>query len=111
MDISSVTARRSGSVPVFFDRQELNTILSLYGVFVASGDWKDYAIDSLGDRAVFSIFRRTAEAPLYRIEKQPKLRHRQGAYAVVAASGHVLKRGKELRAVLRVFDRKKLKLV
>ena len=57
---------------VHFTRQELDQILGLYGVFVASGEWKDYAIDGLSDRAVFSVFRRASEAPLYRIEKQPK---------------------------------------
>lgn len=98
-------------MPVHFDRKELDTILNIYGFFVAAGEWKDYAIDGLTDRAVFSIFRRAAEAPLYRIEKNPKLRNRQGMYQVVAMSGHVLKRGTDLRQVLSVFDRQKLKLV
>ncbi|WP_031554320.1 DUF2794 domain-containing protein [Parvularcula oceani] len=97
--------------PVYFDRTELDRLLQLYGVFVASGDWRDYAIDGLSDRAVFSVFRRAAEAPLYRIEKQPRLRGRQGMWAVVGAGGQVLKRGHELAAVLRHFDRQKLKLV
>ena len=96
---------------VHFDRRELDRLLQLYGCFVAKGDWKDYAIDDLPDRAVFSIFRRAAEAPLYRIEKQPKLARRQGAWAVVSMSGQILKRGHELEAVLRVFDAKKLKVV
>ncbi len=96
--------------PVYFTRQEMDKILGLYGFFVASGDWKDYAIDSLPDMAVFSVFRRASEAPLYRIEKQPKLARKQGAYCVVNASGQVLRRGQELSAVLKIFDRQKLKL-
>lgn len=96
---------------VHFDRRELDRLLQLYGFFVAKGDWKDYAIDGLPDRAVFSIFRRAAEAPLYRIEKQPKLARRQGAWAVVSMGGQILKRGHELETVLRVFDGKKLKVV
>lgn len=96
---------------VDFTRTELDTILNLYGFFVAAGEWRDYAIDSLADRAVFSVFRRAAESPLYRIEKQPKLAHRQGAYSVVGMGGQVLKRGHDLRQVLRIFDRQKLKLV
>jgi hypothetical protein len=72
---------------------------------VADGEWRDYAIDFLRDKAVFSVFRRTSEMPLYRIEKDPKLARRQGAYAVVAASGLILKRGHELARVLGVLDR------
>lgn len=72
---------------------------------VASGEWRDYAIDMLKDRAVFSVFRRTSEMPLYRIVKDPKLARRQGAYQVVAAGGLVMKRGHDLGAVLKVFDR------
>jgi Protein of unknown function (DUF2794) len=95
---------------VSFNRAELRTILDLYARKVAEGEWRDYAIDFTRDKAVFSIFRRTSEVPLYRIEKDPKLARRQGAYAVVAASGLVLKRGHELTQVLRILE-KPLKLV
>jgi hypothetical protein len=78
---------------------------------VADGEWRDYAIDHLEDRAVFSVFRRTSEMPLYRVEKVPELARRQGAYRVVAASGLILKRGHELAQVLKVLDRPKLELV
>lgn len=96
---------------VSFDRWELSQILSVYGRRVADGEWRDYAIDMLKDRAVFSVFRRYSEAPLYRIEKNPKFGRRQGAYSVVATTGLILKRGHELRRVLRIFDRSKLKVV
>jgi Protein of unknown function (DUF2794). len=95
---------------VSFDRLELQTILNLYGRKVAEGEWRDYAMDFLPEKAVFSIFRRTSEMPLYRIEKVPKLARRQGAYAVVVSSGLILKRGHELPLVLRVLD-KPLKVV
>jgi hypothetical protein len=103
---------RSAPVPsqVTFNRRELNRILDLYGRKVAAGEWRDYAIDFLKDRAVFSVFRRTSEVPLYRIEKDPKLAQRQGAYSVITASGHILRRGHELDRVLRVID-KSLSLV
>jgi hypothetical protein len=91
---------------VAFDRTELFEILRLYGRKVAEGEWRDYAIDHLETCAVFSIFRRTAEAPLYRIEKNPKLANRQGIYAVIAQGGVVLKRGQDLARVLTVIDRK-----
>jgi len=96
---------------VSFNRSELNQILTIYGRRVAEGEWRDYAIDMLRDRAVFSIFRRSTEAPLYRIEKNPKLSRRQGAYSVVSATGLILKRGHELGRVLRVFDNKKFYVV
>jgi hypothetical protein len=94
---------------VRYDRLELNRILTIYGRMVAAGEWRDYAIDFGDDAAVFSIFRRTSEMPLYRVEKRPKLRVRQGMFAVIDAGGRVLKRGHELENVLRVFDEKLLK--
>jgi len=89
---------------VTFERRELDRILDLYGRKVAAGEWRDYAIAFLRDRAVFSVFRRATEVPLYRIEKDLSLTRKQGAYAVVAASGCVLKRGHDLDRVLRAID-------
>ena len=96
---------------VSFHRVELNVILSLYGRMVAAGEWRDYGISNMRDAAVFSVFRRTAENPLYRIEKRPKLRNRQGEYAVIGMEGQVLKRGGDLRTVLRVLERKLIRSV
>lgn len=91
---------------VFFDRKELGLILRLYGQMVAAGEWRDYAISALRDLAVFSVFRRTAEYPLYRIEKRPRLRSKQGLYAVVGMDGRVLRRGADLAQVLKVLERR-----
>ena len=88
------------------DRFELNRILNLYGRMVADGEWRDYAIDFLRDRAVFSVFRRASEVPIYRIEKDPRLARKQGIYSVISASGLILRRGHELDRVLLVIDRK-----
>lgn len=96
---------------VHFHRTELNVILSLYGRMVAAGEWRDYGISALREVAVFSVFRRTAEHPLYRIEKRPKLRLRQGQYSVVGMDGQILKRGPDLRNVLRVLERKLIRSV
>lgn len=107
---SHATERGSAVVPVpsrvTFDRLELNRILNLYGRMVADGDWRDYAIDFFRDRAVFSIFRRASEVPIYRVEKNPRLARKQGAYSVISASGLILRRGHELDRVLLVIDRK-----
>jgi len=94
---------------VTFDRLELNRILGVYGRMVAAGEWRDYALDFLNEAAVFSIFRHAAEMPLFRIEKRPRLRAKQGQYSVVAAGGLILKRGQDLAQVLRIFDKKLLK--
>lgn len=92
-------------VGIHFDRREMNEILTVYGRKVAEGEWRDYAIDADRDEAVFSIFRRSSEYPLYRIVKKPQLARRQGAYAVLAAGGMILKRGHDLRQVLFALDR------
>lgn len=97
---------------VCFDRRELSDILRLYGQRVAEGEWRDYAIDFQRDRAVFSVFKRSSEMPVYRIEKDPRLARKQGAYAVVSTNGMILKRGHDLRQVLKVLEaRKHLRLV
>ena len=91
---------------VTFDRRELDRIFGLYGRMVAAGEWRDYAIDFLKDRAVFSVFRRSSEVPIYRIEKDPKAARRQGAYSVVSATGLIVRRGHELERVLRALDKR-----
>ena len=96
---------------VAFHRTELNVLLGLYGRMVAAGEWRDYGISHLRDVAVFSVFRRTAENPLYRIEKRPKLRGKQGQYAVIGMDGQILKRGSDLKTVLRVLERKLIRAV
>ena len=96
---------------IHFHRTELSPIISLYGRMVAAGEWRDYGISSLKEVAIFSIFRRAAEHPIYTIEKRPKLKSKQGMYRVVGMDGHILKRGSDLKAVLQVLERKLIKLV
>ena len=106
----SAAERNSAAGPaqsrVTFNRFELTRILNLYGRMVADGEWRDYAIDFLRDRAVFSVFRRASEVPIYRIEKDPRLARKQGMYSVISASGLILRRGHELDRVLLAIDRK-----
>lgn len=107
--VSGPKAQKSNH-PVCFTRTELNQILNLYGRKVAAGEWRDYALDMERDKAVFSVFRRSSEMPLYRIEKDPKLARKQGAFSVISAGGLVLKRGSDLGRVLMALD-KRLKVV
>lgn len=94
---------------ISFDRHELGVILSLYGRFVAAGIWRDYGISCLKGRAVFAVFRRAAENPLYRIEKIPALRGKQGQYALFGPEGQVLRRGATLRGVMAPLERNLLR--
>jgi hypothetical protein len=96
---------------VFFERRELNRLLSLYGRMVSAGEWRDYAIDGLSESAVFSVYKRSSESPLYRIEKRPGLARRQGAWAVLGQGGMILRRGHDLEQVLRFFDRGRFRVV
>ena len=110
-DASPVRTEQFVSNQVAFDRKELALILGLYGRMVSVGEWRDYGMSFLKDVAIFSIFRRTAEHPIYRIEKRPKLRGRQGMYSVIAMDGRILKRGSDLKTVLRVLERKLIRAV
>lgn len=96
---------------VAFHRTELTLLMGLYGRMVAAGEWRDYGLSFLREVAVFSVFKRTAENPIYRVEKRPKLRLRQGQYAVIGIDGQVLKRGNDLKQVLRVLERKLIRVV
>ncbi|RTL66094.1 MAG: DUF2794 domain-containing protein [Hyphomicrobiales bacterium] len=96
----------SAHAPVFFTRRELNQILNVYGHKVAAGEWRDYAIDFGREKATFSVFRHTSEVPLYRIEKNPKLARKQGAFSVITATGLILRRGHDLVRVLEVLQKR-----
>ncbi len=101
----------SAPASVAFDKRELMEILTVYGRKVAAGEWRDYALDFGKEKAVFSVFRRSSEWPLYRIEKTPRNARKQGAYSVVTATGLILKRGHELKRVLEVLEKRRLQLV
>jgi hypothetical protein len=105
------TSPPASQAVTFFERRELDRLLRLYGQMVAAGHWRDYAIDGLREAAVFSVFRRASEAPLYRIEKRPALAKRQGAWAVIGQGGVILRRGQELDQVLRVFERARFNVI
>ncbi len=107
------TAQKKKQVPqaVSYHRTELTVILSLYGRMVAAGEWRDYGISAFRDVAIFAIFRHAAENPVYRIEKRPKLANKQGQYAVIGMNGQVVKRGRELKTVLAVLERKMIRAV
>ena len=101
----------SARTPIYFERLEMDAIMNVYGRMVAAGEWRDYALNMHRDRAVFSIFKRAAEMPIYRIEKQPALARKQGAYSIVSAEGVILKRGHDLKTLLSFFDRRRFSVI
>jgi hypothetical protein len=109
--MSDAADLQSESGPVFFDRRELDLILRVYGRMVAAGEWRDYAMVGHRDVAEFAVFRRSGDAPAYRIETRPALRLRQGQWAVIGEGGVVLRRGRELPQVMRVFDSRRFSVV
>ena len=113
MNVINIKSDSIEKIPenIAFHRLELAPILSLYGRMVAAGEWRDYGISCLREVAVFSVFKRTAENPLYRIEKRPKLRSKQGMYALIGTQGQVLKRGHDLKSVLGMLERRLIRMV
>lgn len=99
------------NMPIAFHRTELAKILPVYGKMVALGEWRDYGISHLKDVAIFSIFRHAAEHPIYRVEKKPILKNKQGQYSVVGMDGHILKRGHDLGDVLKVLEKKLIRAI
>ncbi|MBE7636450.1 DUF2794 domain-containing protein [Sneathiella sp. P13V-1] len=97
--------------PVFFNRRELGMILQVYGRMVAKSEWRDYAIGQTKTTCSFAVFHRTTEKPLYKIFKEPKLANKQGAFSIEGQNGRILKRGKTLEQVLRLFDKKRFETV
>lgn len=96
---------------VFFDRFELDRLFRFYGQMVAAGEWRDYALDALPDRALFSVYRRSSEAPIFQIEKRPDDARRHGVYCIRAADGRVLRRGEDLNCVLDVLLPRRMRVV
>lgn len=109
--VTRLHGRKNAYDRVAFHRTELSVILQVYSRMVGMGEWRDYAISHLRDVAIFSIYRRTSEQPIYRVEKRPALADRQGAYSVVAMDGQILKRGRDLATVVKVFDKKMIRVV
>ncbi|AAV90353.2 hypothetical protein ZMO1_ZMO1729 [Zymomonas mobilis subsp. mobilis ZM4 = ATCC 31821] len=99
------------AVQVGFTRPEILRLMDLYGRMVAAGHWRDYALSFETTKASFSAFRRTAERPEYRVEKQPALRLKQGMWILYGEGGQILKRSHELVNILAPIERRLIKLI
>ena len=96
---------------VSFDRTELRSILKIYGQMVSSGQWRDYSISYSNTNAIFSIFKRTSEKPLYVILKNPKLSKQGRLYSIVGLDGRIINQGANLRKVLQIFYKQLFKII
>ncbi|MGE4219221.1 MAG: DUF2794 domain-containing protein [Alphaproteobacteria bacterium] len=87
---------------IFFNRHEMRLLLDVYSRRVASGEWRDYAMDQQGNCAVFSIFRHSYDAPLFSVTK--RVDGRRCDYLVFSGP-QKLKQAASLADALAVFDR------
>lgn len=96
---------------VSFNRKELTPILKIYGQMVSKGEWRDYSISSSFSGAIFSVFRRSTEKPIYMIIKNPKVTKFAEMYSIVAMNGQIIKQGKDLQTVLQILRKKLFKVI
>lgn len=96
---------------IAFHRIEMSLILDVYGRLVMQGEARDYGIGMYRDHAIFAIYRRHADIPTWSIQKTPKLANQQGAFSVHGAQGQILRRGRDLKQVLRVFDKRRFEVI
>ncbi len=80
--------------------------MNVYSRRVASGEWRDYAIDHMVGMAIFSIYRSSFETPLFRIAKVAGRSVNEQTEWMVVSRGERLKRSTSLTEVLAVFDKK-----
>lgn len=88
---------------VYFNRRELNQLLSLYSRRVARGQWRDYAMDHRPGLAIFSIFRSSAERPIFTITKRLLPGDKAAEYAVMDGR-HPVRRSSDLGELIDSFD-------
>jgi Ni,Fe-hydrogenase maturation factor len=85
-------------------------LMNVYSRQVASGAWKDYAIDHLDGMAMFSIFRSTHETPLFTVIKLGSEHKNAGQY-IALHSGERIKQSSELANVLESVEKRARKVV
>ena len=101
---------RGSKTPTYFSRTDLDRLLSLYSRRVASGEWRDYAIDLEADMAVFSVYRHTHDRPLFSIAKRRVGGSKNLEYVVFSGQERI-KRAASITEALRVFQQDRPHLV
>ena len=91
---------------IFFSKYELTFILNLYSKQVSLGSWRDYAIDSKNDIAVFSIYRHTHDQPMYQVVKTSKKGYRNNPDFFIKDSNKIIYKSKVIEQILSKFENK-----
>tara|TARA_B100000768_G_C10990320_1_gene253657 strand:- start:99 stop:482 length:384 start_codon:yes stop_codon:yes gene_type:complete len=91
---------------IFFSKFELTTILNLYSKQVSKGIWRDYALDSKVDTAIFSIYRHSHDSPLYQIIKKSQKGFRNKPDFFIKNQVQIINKSNELLTILSKFEKK-----
>ncbi|MDC1357456.1 DUF2794 domain-containing protein [Pseudomonadota bacterium] len=91
---------------IFFSKFELTAILNLYSKQVSKGSWRDYALDSQIDIAIFSIYRHTHDKPLYQIIKKSQKGFRNKPEFSIKNEVSIINKSNEILTILSKFEKK-----
>ena len=91
---------------IFFSKLELTSILNLYSKQVSKGYWKDYALDSRIDNAIFSIYKHSQDKPMYQIIKNRQKGSRNNLSFYIKKGEEVINKSNSLFKILTNFERK-----
>ena len=91
---------------IFFSKLELTSILSLYSKQVSKGFWKDYAMDSQNETAIFSIFRHTHDKPIYQIIKKRLKGLKNINEFYILKDIEIISKSSDLLTILNKFEKK-----
>ena len=91
---------------IFFSKLELSSILNLYSKQVSKGNWRDYALDSRIDNAIFSIYRHTQDKPMFQIIKNSQKGFRNKPSFYIKKGEEIISKSKSLFTILSNFEKK-----
>ena len=91
---------------IFFSKLELSSILNLYSKQVSRGNWRDYALDSKIDNAIFSIYRHTQDKPMFQIIKNSQKGFRDKPSFYIKKGEEIISKSKSLFTILSNFEKK-----
>ena len=91
---------------IFFSKLELTSILNLYSKQVSKGYWRDYALDSKIDKAIFSIYRHTHDKPMFQIIKNSQKGFRNKPSFYIKKGEEVINNSNSLFTILSHFEKK-----
>ena len=91
---------------IFFSKLELTSILSLYSKQVSKGHWRDYALDSKIDNAIFSVFKHSQDKPTYQIIKNSQKGFRNKPIFFIKKGEEIIGKSNNLVILLSNFEKK-----